>query len=152
MNLENKINQLMEGLEHQSNVDVIDLQSVKKAFSILDEFDLSDGEKCFKYFASLNLINAYVKKEYAEPNIKQHYSFKRYIIKALSYLSVNSVIGVQVGKSDDNVVYLCIYGLQFSFHSVLSKESTMNLQDMKWLGIRLQPYAKYIFDYAINLK
>lgn len=129
----------------------INLKSVETAYQILNGEKLATAEHCFKYFASINLLNAYVKKDYANATIKNDYSFKKFVVKALTNLSKFCPNGVNFGKSEsDKVVYLQVYNMQFSFHSCLPKNSNLTLKEMQWQNVRLQPFAQEIFDLALQ--
>lgn len=130
----------------------IDLDSILRAKEILDAGKLDTNLDCFKYFASLNLFNAYVKKDYAEQSIKDNYVFKKNIISAVHKLVEFCPDGVLYGKCDEKVIYLSVYGLQFSFHSVLPKKDNLNLPKIEWQKLRLQPFALYIFKKAIQFE
>lgn len=129
----------------------IDMASVKKAYEVLNSEKLDTVEDCFKYFASINLLNAYVKKDYAETNIKDNYSFKKFVINAVNGLIKFCPSGVDFGASQsDKVIYLQVYDMQFSFHSCLPKNCNLQLKEMQWQNVRLQPYALEIFNLAMH--
>ena len=122
-----------KGKNSAENENQIDLASVKKAYEVLNGEKLDTVEDCFKYFASINLLNAYVKKDYAETNIKDNYSFKKFVINAVDRLNKFCPSGVDFGASQsDKVIYLQVYDMQFSFHSCLPKNCNLSLKDMKW--------------------
>ena len=119
---------------------------------MLDKGNLSSAGECFKFFASLNLINAYIKKDYAVKEFKDNYTFKKKIIDAIYALMENCPDGVSYGACNESVTYLIVYGLQFSFHCVMPKKSNIVLPIIEWKKLRLQPFAQYIFLKAINFK
>ena len=140
-----------KGKNSAENENQIDLASVKKAYEVLNGEKLDTVEDCFKYFASINLLNAYVKKDYAETNIKDNYSFKKIVINAVDRLNKFCPSGVDFGASQsDKVIYLQVYDMQFSFHSCLPKNCNLQLKEMQWQNVRLQPYALEIFNLAMH--
>ena len=150
-NLQMKINEILQYIKGENEADgKIDIESVDLAYKVLNEKDLSTQLACLRFFSAINLLNAYVKKDYVDKSVKQNYAFKKYIIDAIEVLKVNCPNGVAFGSSKDKVIYLSVYNLQFSFHSVLSKKSNLNLIEMQWQGVRLQPYALYIFKQAMS--
>lgn len=106
------------------------------------------------FFTAMNLMNAYVKKPYADEYLKKNYRFKTYVAKALEQV-ISNIHDISV-YLDKNIAYVSIDGLQFSFHNVRPTkaleeyiESPKN-KKQEWTGIRLQPAAGMIFDWAEN--
>lgn len=130
---------------------IIDVSYVKKAYDVLRLGHLDTTENCFKFFSSINLLNAYVKKDYADSVIKNNYVFKKFVLYAVNKLNDFCPNGVDFGMSKiDKVIYLQVYDLQFSFHSCLPKNSEIKLKEMLWHNVKLQPYALQIFNLAMS--
>jgi hypothetical protein len=63
--------------------EVIETQDATKAFINSYYMALETQEDYFLFFASLNLLNAYTKKDYAIPAIKDNYDFKGEVTKGI---------------------------------------------------------------------
>lgn len=118
--------------------------------------DIKDEYDAFYYFSSMNLLNAFVKKDLSG-NFRRRYHFKHYISKAIEGVITKNIPNTFMYIAPD-VVYVSIFEIQFSFHNVLLskelkdyKESIIN-KPQEWSGIRLQPPASLIFSFAENLK
>ena len=163
-NLQNKITDLLLTIKNDNDNDkdvekgegvkqlIIDLPSVKKAYDVLQLGLLDTTENCFKFFASINLLNAYVKKDYADKMVKNNYAFKKFVLYAVNKLNDFCPNNVDFGMSKiDKVIYLQVYDLQFSFHSCLPKNCELKLKEMFWQNVKLQPYALQIFNLAMSV-
>lgn len=135
--------------------EIIDEESVRKAYLniILLRGNIKTKEDCFKFLASVNLLNAYVKKDYALEEIKKSYIFKNFISDVIEDIILNKISGVDIYYTKE-VVYIRINKYQFSFHYVKEtdiirdyKNSVRNVEQ-EWEGIRLQPIAMSIFKEA----
>lgn len=126
---------------------IIDEDSAKRAFDIIQKEEYNDINQCAIYFSSLNLINSYCKKDYASNEFKNNYYFKKFVQIAVNKLKDSNIEGVEV-CINQSVAYVDILGLQFSFHSI-KNENYFNC-DAKWKGLRLQEYALYIFNSIWN--
>lgn len=114
-----------------------------------------DEDSAFLFFASMNFLNAYVKKDYAVPYFRKKYYFKEDVARILETLVDQQIEGIQIHIADD-VTYVSVKGLQFSFHQLdLSptmeayRESDANVPQ-EWTQLRLQPYAKDLLDTAVE--
>ena len=101
----------------------------------------------------INLLNSYVKKDYALEEIKKSYIFKNFISDVIEDIILNKISGVDIYYTKE-VVYIRINKYQFSFHYVKEtdiirdyKNSVRNVEQ-EWEGIRLQPIAMSIFKEA----
>lgn len=109
------------------------------------------------FFSSMNLMNAYVKKSYADEYLKKNYKFKTYVAKALEEIINNKIQDVFIFL-DKDIAYVTIEGLQFSFHNIrptrVLQEYIKSPRNKKqvWTGIRLQPAAGVIFDWAEKVR
>ena len=135
--------------------EVIDEESARKAYLniILLRSKIKTKDDCFKFLASVNLLNSYVKKDYALEEIKKSYIFKNFISDVIEDIILNKISGVDIYYTKE-VVYININGYQFSFHYVKEtdiirdyKNSVRNVEQ-EWEGIRLQPIAMSIFKEA----
>lgn len=112
---------------------------------IKNEYDL------FYYLASMNLLNAYVKKDYATKDFKHNYQFKNTLAANIEELIVKNFNNVNIYISED-VVYIDVFNVQFSFHNIkyttiLNRyKSSRKNRIQEWNGIRLQPIAADLFD------
>ena len=133
--------------------EVIDEESVRKAYLniILLRNNIKTKNDCFKFLASVNLLNSYVKKDYVLEEIKKSYIFKNFISDVIEDIILNKISGVDIYYTKE-IVYIKINGYQFSFHYVKEtdiireyKNSARNIKQ-EWKGIRLQPIALSIFN------
>ena len=105
-------------------------------FKSLKTLPLNTTEDAFLYFASINLLNAYVKQH----KIKSYY-FKCFIPRGM-------------------LVIVQIFDMQFSFHSKKpSRVMQENIQSgskyyqkFDWNGIKKQPQALEIYNFAKDLE
>lgn len=116
---------------------------------------INDTQSALLFFAAMNFLNAYVKKPYADPHFHKRYMFKNDVARTLEVLITRPIEGVSIYLAQD-VNYVSVGGLQFSFHNlektdILSqfKQSDKNIMQ-EWTGLRLQPAAKPVFDYALQ--
>ncbi|MEG1411742.1 MAG: hypothetical protein RSD36_18060 [Terrisporobacter sp.] len=112
---------------------------------IKNEYDL------FYYLASMNLLNSYVKKDYATKEFKHNYCFKNNLTITIEEIIYKNFNNVNIFISKD-VVYIEVFNVQFSFHNIkytkiLEKyRCNSNNSYQEWKGIRLQPIAADLFD------
>lgn len=118
--------------------------------------DIQDEYDAFYYFSSMNLLNAFVKKDFSG-NFRRRYHFKHYISKAIEGVITKNIPNTFIYIAPD-VVYVSIFEIQFSFHNVLLSKELKNYKEsidnkyQDWSGIRLQPPAALIFAFAKDLK
>ncbi|WP_226536252.1 hypothetical protein [Fictibacillus halophilus] len=141
--------------ENQSFPEITKQQALEAYMSAL--IDIKDQYDALYFFASMNLLNAYVKKQTADKEFVKRYKFKHYINGKIEQIIRKSIRDVSVYVGQD-VVYVSASSLQFSFHNVqltrflqLYQSSSQNLEQ-EWTGIRLQPVAGYIFSWAKDVR
>lgn len=101
---------------------------------------------------------------------KNGYGFKKFINVALLAILGNDFDGVTftLFPKENNLVMITINGLQFSYHGVcvysnvledikkekekLKKGQTTKVAYKEWEGLRLQPVAQKLFDFAKDLE
>jgi hypothetical protein len=146
-------NELSKGTEYEEQIKFEDaskavINSRCMALETLDDY--------FLFFASLNLLNAYTKKDYADPSIKKTYSFKGDVANGLNAIINRKPIGINWSyNKNDGATIIDVAGLQFAFHGI-NGEGTIDLmmlgrEPIKWEGIRLQPMANMVFGFAEQL-
>lgn len=116
---------------------------------INNEFD------AFYFLASMNLLNAYVKKDCAHNDFINRYTFKNHLARGLETLIIKNIDNIKIYYTDE-IVYIDVFDVQFSFHNV-KPNSTLNKfkcskknNYQEWKGIRLQPIASNLFELAEN--
>ena len=136
------------------NDDQFELAKEKTEMKVYDAYDM------FCLLASLNLLNAAIKKDTFKKKV--HYNdIKGHIARAISFCT-------KYNKShffedfyinpEESCAYVRSFNLQFSFHNIGKNDIIQNFTQSKnnvikpWDEIRLQPIAPIIFDLAIDLK
>jgi len=140
----------------QNNLDnieeIINIELVKKSYINVKYMALETTEDYFLFFSSLNLLNSYVKKNYS---ISKKYNFKKEVSKGIESLITWSPEGINYSYNK-SISIIDIDGLQFSFHnaeiSELMEQKIANNDQIEWEGIKLQPVAVSVFDFANTLK
>jgi ArsR family transcriptional regulator len=133
---------------------VLDLEDAKLALR-LSNLHVVDTQSALLFFAAMNFLNAYVKKPDADPHFHKRYMFKNDVARVLERLLQNPIDGVSVYLAPD-VTYVSVGGLQFSFHNLDKTEILTSYQRsdknivQEWTGLRLQPAAKQVLDYALE--
>ncbi|MCC3668896.1 hypothetical protein [Terrisporobacter mayombei] len=114
---------------------------------------IKNKEDAFYFLSSMNLLNSYVKKDYAQRDFAKKYKFKNYLLKGIEKLIKLNLKDVDI-YWDKKVVYIEISGIQFSFHNIYESKAISRFKTTKenkyqeWKGIRLQPLASDIFEFA----
>lgn len=135
--------------------ELIDKSLADEAYAIVTilKNNLKTKEEVFRFLAAMNLLNSYVKKDYADEEYKKRYIIKSYVMLAVTQIIENKIQGVNLFV-DDGIVYIKVLERQFSFHNVnlnstikAFKNSKKNLRQ-EWEGIRLQPICVTIFEEA----
>lgn len=117
---------------------------------------IKDKYDAFYYFASMNLLNAYVKKSYAVGEFKKKYKFKNYIVKGLEQIILSNIEDVNI-YLDTEIAYINVLNFQFSFHNIVYSKFLLKYiksnrnKKQEWEGIKLQPYAMSIYNLAKNI-
>lgn len=129
-------------------------ESVNDAISYLDYSDINNSESLFVLLASLNLLNAAVKKDSLKSTLYYNY------IKS-NVSKVADVVLTNIDKFEDVTVYydtskkyifFNIYEVIFSFHQINETKKILTVAAKNtpiiWQGIRLQRIAQPLFEYA----
>lgn len=138
----------------ETNDQVLTLEDAKLALR-LSHLNVVDPQSALLFFAAMNFLNAYVKKPDADPHFHKRYMFKNDVTRMFERLLQNPIAGVSVYLAPD-VTYVSVGGLQFSFHNLEKTEILTSFQQsdqniiQKWTGLRLQPAAKKVLDYAFE--
>ena len=142
--------------------------------------EISTVEDLFLYCASLNYLNAFVKRDTSMTEIilteevpggyvRHGYSFKRYVNVALIRLMLDKFKNCSfVCEKGGELVMINVCGVQFSFHNVKIYDKTKQLMNEeikkhknqkestflpeKWRGLRLQPIAGEVYRFAKELE
>ena len=105
------------------------------------------------FFASMNLLNAYVKNEAASADFAKQYHFKNYVVDAIEQIARQPIPGIDI-YIDRDVIYVWAQGLQFSFHNLRLTRTLIAYRDspanvpQEWTGIRLQPPAVTVMEWT----
>lgn len=129
-------------------------ESVNDAISYLDYSDIHNSESLFVLLASLNLLNAAIKKDSLKSTLYYNY------IKS-NVSKVADVVLANIDKFEDVTVYydtskkyifFNIYEVIFSFHQINETKKILTVAAKNtpiiWQGIRLQRIAQPLFEYA----
>lgn len=151
--LKEKINMSLDNKEENE----LALEYVKKALINANCMALETSEDFFKFFASLNLLNAYVKKPYAVDGIKKAYNFKKEVRRGIESIIMWKPNGITWSHNEqNNATIVSIEGMQFSFHGIditdEMKIANQNQAPIEWEGLRLQPNADMVLEYANELE
>lgn len=151
-----ELNNLIQRIQYANGTDAIEIDEASAQFALrMTWLNVETIDDAFLFFASMNVLNAYVKKSDAGENFFKRYEFKRDIVRVLEHLILNPIKNVSI-YLDKDVTYIDLLGLQFSFHhlprTTILKEYQTNDKNLpfEWKGIRLQPFAKSILDEAIE--
>ena len=151
-----ELNNLIQRIQSANETDAIEIDETSAYFALrMTWLHVETIDEAFLFFASMNVLNAYVKKRDAGENFFKRYEFKRDIVRVLEHLLLYPIIDVSI-YLDKDVTYIDLLGLQFSFHhlplsSILKEYQASDLnRPFEWKGIRLQPYAMLILDEAIE--
>ena len=121
----------------------------------LTHLSVIDTQSAMLFFAAMNFLNAYVKKPDADLHFHKRYLFKFDVTRVLEAILQNPINGVSIYLAPD-VTYVNVGGLQFSFHNLEQTEILTTYQQseknnvQEWTGLRLQPAAKQVLDYALQ--
>ena len=144
---------IYQTLENMNEAEICESQAQKAYLNTL--MKIQNAYDLFYYLASINLLNAYVKKDYASKDFKHNYIFNLNLANTLENIVKKNFENVKI-YIDSDVVYIDIFNVQFSFHNI--KYSTI-LNNYKlssknkvqvWKGIRLQSIASELYDIVEN--
>lgn len=124
-----------------------------RAFYYMKHIQLLNDSDLYLYFASINLLNRYIKQE-KDKDVGLGYGFKLFINVGLRRIVYNNFKNVKLNFSkndDNNLLLIDIEGMQFSFHSVSAEKEILNssnIADVKWDQIKKQVCALSVFNSA----
>lgn len=142
-------------MENTITNEYIELEVANEAYisATILKNQIKTKETAFYFFACMNLINAYIKREYAEDIYKKRYIIKDYVALAITQIIDNNIDGIDI-YLDENIAYITIEERQFSFHNV-KRDRTMNAyknskknKKQEWCGLRLQPICVSVYKEA----
>lgn len=142
------------GMQNASRpLEIIEEEEIVSALIVLNLLAYHQIADVFLGCAAINLINRYVKQQ----NCKLNYQFKRHIInllKGIEDIREPGTIVVGYDNSEGNAVLLIsIWDFQFSYKSIRYSDQIKMIQGTMgdtWDGLRKQPYAKTIFQFAFE--
>lgn len=113
---------------------------------------------------------ALLKEEFPNMKFKNGYGFKKFINVVITSILGNEFDDVNFERfpNENNLVMITINGLQFSYHGCFIYDSILEdvvkeegkfkrgdskkITGKKWEGLRLQPAAQDVFDFAMKLE
>ena len=113
---------------------------------IRDEYD------ALIFFASANVLNAYVKQDDAQLLMEPKYSFKNNITEKIEYIIKNKIPNIDI-YYNGKITYVRTAELQFSYKYLPTTEFMKKYENSNenipqaWEGIRLQRYAGSLFEW-----
>lgn len=139
--------------KNEQQEEVISDEYALKALIILNFIDYKKVPDIFLACASMNLLNTYVKKN----NSKLSYQYKRHLSNIIKGIEdVKQPKSIMIGYDSSNHMQLLIiqfWSFQFSFQAQrfsLNVKGLLSSKNIVWDGIRKQPCAKEIFEFAYN--
>ncbi len=145
----------------QKDPEVVSENDFIRAKTNVSIMTIENTEDAFLYYASLNLLNTYVKQNKNAIS----YKFKQEAISGFDSIIVNKIPGVTYSYDEtEKVLIVNVSGFQFSFHNATPSAKmdfaknfshligTQFYKPEKWEGLRLQPYAVTVFTYASGLE
>lgn len=128
------IDELKQKLKKMKNGNSLTMKYAETAVQNLN-LVIENKEDLFLYCASLNYLNAYVKKsegkkrevhkllkkQFPKMNFQNGYGFKKFVNVAISAILDNDFENVTFRRfpQDKNLIIITIDGLQFSYHGIL---------------------------------
>ncbi len=137
--------------DNQNRTVILDKELLEKSKKIIESSDFNTYDEAFVYFAALNYLNAYVKKD--RKNLS--YSFKNKVQPGIYAILTNKLNKIRFYyEKKERVCYISFYDFIFSFHYVdLNLEMydyLSNERRIEFDGIRKQCTADLIL--GITLK
>ena len=129
-------------VQKQKEDAIIPFENAIKALKVIDAKNFTTQEKVFVYFASLNLINRFIKQEDIPEEVKDNYYFKKFVGSAIDVLHDKKSNFISVFGDNKLIIVNCM-GMDFSYHNVKTKNA---YPYKEWSGLKLQPYANTIFE------
>lgn len=128
-------------------------EDVLTALVVLNFIDYKKVPDIFLACAAMNLLNAYAKTS----SSKIGYQYKRHLIEVIKGIEdVNQPKSILIGYDNtDNMQLLIVqfWSFQFSFQAQRLSgivKQLLSRQVIEWDGIKKQPQAKAIFDFAFS--
>lgn len=128
-------------------------ENIVKAMILLNLISYKNIADIFLGCAAINLVNAYMK----QGESKLGYNFKRHLIDLLKGIEdisqPNTIQVVFDNRSKLQILMIVIWDFQFSYKFVYYSDVIKKLESPKiieWDGLRKQPYAKTIFEFALS--
>ena len=128
-------------------------EDIAKALIVLNFMECKKVPDVFLACASMNLLNAYAKKH----DSKIGYQYKRHITEIVKGIEdVQQPKSILIGYDKSNNMQLLIvqfWSFQFSFQAQrfsLPIKRMLSTKNIVWDGVRKQPHAKRIFDFAYS--
>ena len=146
--------------QNTAEPEVVSEESFVRARANIDTMFILNEKDAFLFYASLNLLNTYVKQN----KNKISYGFKEHVKSAFDSIIMNKIKAEYFYDNQEKVLIVNIQGVQFSFHNVEpsakmtfarlfeNKLDHKYYQPQQWEGLRLQPVAETLFKYANNLE
>lgn len=157
-----QVNQLKKKIiENPKEPEVISEEYYRRSKANIDTMCILNKEDAFLYFASLNLLNTYVKQDNKS---KISYNFKSCVTSAFDSIIMNKIDANYCYDNIEKLLIVNIDGMQFSFHNVTPSPKMIfakqfprlvgkeYFKQQEWEGIRLQPVAQSLFKFANNLE
>jgi len=147
-NFSDKIKELqtLEVAEYISDVDAL------AALIVLNFIKYEKVPDIFLSVAALNMLNRYVK----QPKSQIGYQFRIHIVNVLKGIEdINQKKSILVGYAPkrNNLLIIQFWDFQFSFQAEKMTEQVQNIlskNQLDWDGIKKQPCAKSIFEFALK--
>lgn len=118
-------------------------------------FPPSTADEAFQVLASLNLLNAVVKRQWGRRLVCYAY-IKGMAADLLHWLILHPIDGVSAyWDGIERIVYFRVWGVQLSFHYIPMTEELLAsiadacLKPQQWTGIQLQKIAVEVFRLAV---
>lgn len=126
-------------------------KDVVRALSVLNYIAYLSVADIFLGCAAVNLLNAYVKRK----DSKVSYSFKCHLGPILNAIARLRPLFVTVGYDNSrnwHMLQIDFKGFQFSYKAIKQSDFVKQLSGkaLEWDGVRKQPYARTIFDFALS--
>ena len=139
-----------------TNVEVIDIIDVVKAYAILYHAKVENSYDVYLFLASINLLNTYVKQNKKAIS----YSFKSRIFFINEIIANDNFPDIKINYLASKAEQLLMYevlGVQFSFHGIIMEKGIWDMlkkyqAQFSWDGIRKQKCAKTVFDTILKKK
>lgn len=155
-----QIIELSKNDNHKTEITIDKVVEAKRIIAVVPK----DNKELFQVLASMNLINAALKRKEFKSKEKDaliHYGMLKPRVSKIFHLILDNPKMFEIDfyiNSEEKCAYIEIEGLQFSFHNITIDESLKTFINsllnipQPWKGIRLQKIGGELFDYALNKK